>query len=576
MKITLLLPRWRPELELRVITGTNDIRYLDFNRFLYCGVPTTQQIHSGHVLHAGRDKHITGLNTLCKEALSSGSVSSSTVVNYYVEIRRYILFCDENNSELFTKKSIVDYCEKIYQRVQRNEIKRTAYSSQTSKLRGVLSLLDIPSSWFDNIAVVSTSCTESYEAYSRSDLNKMLPLLRALFKQTSRQFLQSPDKHRLANSNKSTMTFTWQGKDHPVCGAINKMMSAATFLLAYYTYTNSSQLYHLIRPSQAVFSTKDQWYSMPVFKRRAFKVIHVDMGEHSFQIPKYSMEFFDRLLVVSRCIDSRDGALLLNSCRGKLYKPMSGRMLTEFVNTFFRIQFPVYDNRGRLLRPQISRFRETGSHLTAYFHGDVAAGVALNNTRRIRQRHYSTGNKDENQRMMQEAVSIRSEQARNRSTVTEARSSLGIKVLTLEEYNKRLMPALSASAHGSHCGEPFGEKSQKFTRKASQHQLSGGEKLACADLLQCFGCEHQVIVQSVDDIWCLLSFMACIEESLYLHLDNQHYKKNYEDVITFIDTTILPQISRRIRIKAERKLADTGRHPLWLEAESVILLASGK
>ncbi|MEZ9955443.1 hypothetical protein AB4395_23620, partial [Vibrio splendidus] len=72
------------------------------------------------------------------------------------------------------------------------------------------------------------------------------------------------------------------------------------------------------------------------------------------------------------------------------------------------------------------------------------------------------------------------------------------------------------------------------------------------------------------DIWCLLSFKACIEESLYLHLDASHYCKNFEDIVTFIDEKILPNIHNRLLRQAEEKLDDDGYHPLWDEADSVL------
>lgn len=136
--------------------------------------------------------------------------------------------------------------------------------------------------------------------------------------------------------------------------------------------------------------------------------------------------------------------------------------------------------------------------------------------------------------MTQETALIRAVQAKHKSSISEARKILDIKILTLEEYTKRMIPGLSKSAHGSHCKEPFGLKSEKFSRKASQHKLSVGYRLACADLLECFRCEHQVIVQSVDDIWCLLSFKECIEKSLYLHLNSNHYKKTSKKLLCIL------------------------------------------
>ena len=93
----------------------------------------------------------------------------------------------------------------------------------------------------------------------------------------------------------------------------------------------------------------------------------------------------------------------------------------------------MFDNRGRELRPQISRFRETGSQLIEYNQGDIVRGDLLNNTLATRKRHYSTGNKHENQKMTQETALIRAVQAKNKSSISEARKKLDIKILTLEE-----------------------------------------------------------------------------------------------------------------------------------------------
>jgi len=564
---------WRPELQLTVLNGTNNLRNLDFNRLLYRGVPSAKEIISGNGVFAYREEIILTLKDRFEEALKSGSVSSPTLVNYYVEIRRYIQYCEKNHLELFTHNSAKRYCDFLYQRVMRCETKSTAYSSQRSKLNGVFSLLDKPQNWFDDVIVASRDDVEPFEAYSQSDLKKLLPLLRALFKQTSKQFLTSPDKHRIAYKNVPTMNFRWNGKDYPLCTAINKMMSAATFLLAYYTFSNSTQLYNLNRPNRTSYSLKDTWYSMPAFKRRSFKVIHIEMGKHSIDIPKYSMDFFDKLLEVSKCIDGSENALLLSICVENKFRPLNGRTLTDFINTFLKKHFPMFDNRGRELRPQISRFRETGSQLIEYNQGDIARADLLNNTLETRRRHYSTGNKHENQKMTQETALIRAVQAKHKSSISEAREILDIKILTLEEYTKRIVPGLSKSAHGSHCKEPFGSKSDKFNRKTSQHKLSTGHRLACADLLECFGCEHQVIVQSVDDIWCLLSFKESIEESLYLHLDSSHYKKNFEETVIYIEKIIIPKISKKITQKAENKLLDIGRHPLWRAIDTALFIA---
>ncbi|EOX1298533.1 hypothetical protein ACPDLO_003578, partial [Vibrio cholerae] len=145
--------------------------------------------------------------------------------------------------------------------------------------------------------------------------------------------------------------------------------------------------------------------------------------------------------------------------------------------------------------------------------------------------------------------------------------------LVIEAENKINLPNLSRTSNGGSCAAPFGEKSQKYTKKAQTQGLAKeGEQLACADLLGCFGCPEQVIVQSISDIWCLLSFKVCIEESLFLHLDASHYKKNFENIVQFIEQKILPSINQQIIRKVETKLNDDGLHPIWSDSESILSL----
>ncbi|WP_462160732.1 hypothetical protein [Pseudoalteromonas maricaloris] len=121
------------------------------------------------------------------------------------------------------------------------------------------------------------------------------------------------------------------------------------------------------------------------------------------------------------------------------------------------------------------------------------------------------------------------------------------------------------------CQDPFGKRSEKFTKKASNTNSALGEKIACADLLNCFGCEHQVIIQSVDDIWCLFSFKSCLEESIFFHLDEQHFNQNFTEVIQYIEINIIPNLDKSIVKQAEMKLDELGRHPLWQDANSMMM-----
>lgn len=563
---------WNPELCIQLDTSYNHLA--DFNRFMVKGFPSTASLQQGGRFEdANRDGFILQMKSRFDDFMSEGK-SHESLYSIYTKCSRYLRWCDEHNEEAFTQRTTKAYFEFLYKEVLLGKIKRTTYTQKRSvMLRLFCDYLDLPSAYFDNITVTDKSDTESFEAYTRSDLNQLLPFLRSLFKQTAKQFIAAPEKHIDAHHNVPTMTFNWKGEQYKLCCGISKMMCAGTYLLAYYTYANTSDLFQLKQPNNASTSVGEIWYTMPAFKRRSYKTIQVEMGGHELDIPKYAMHFFDTLLDASRLISTDPNATLLQTVVSKQRAPLKTLTLQSFLRLWVEKYFTFTDQTGRRLRPVVSRFRETGAQITTYHQGELANNTTLNNTPNTRKHSYSTGNRTANNGMMQDAMSLREQEIKQGESTKEAQKSLGIDVLVIEAENKINLPNLSRTPNGGSCSEPFGEKSEKYTRKALQHGLiKDGEKLACADLLSCFGCPDQIIVQSLSDIWCLLSFKSCIEESLYRHLDAQHYKKNFEGIIDFIDTQILPNIKSSLLRAAEEKLDDEGLHPNWDDAESVLNL----
>lgn len=565
------LSGWQPELCIQL--DINSIQKADFNRFLVKHFPSTQLLQQGGQFEdAEREGVILQLKQSFDKEIEEGG-SHFTLYNVFSTASLYLRWCDKQSVNAFTKCSIEGYMSHQNDRVMLGLMKDSTYA----RIRGEMSILfikylDLSHHYFDNVVVRDSSDTEPYEAYTRSDLNQLLPFLRQVFKQTQKQFIAFPEKHFDAYKNVSTMTFHWQGKQYPLYGGISKMMCAGAFLLAYYTHSNTGNLLQLRQPDNASTTLDEVWYTMPAFKRRAFKTIQVEMCGHELDIPKYALDFFDKLREASMLIDTGEQPLLLQTVTANKVQPIKAITLRSFAD-WMEAHFSFTDQTGRRLRPMISRFRETGAQLTAFHQGDMANDIMLNNTPNTRKKHYSEGNKTTNNGMMQDTMAIREEQAKSKVNTSQARQNLAIDVLVIEQENSIKLPNLSRTSSGSSCNNPFGEKSEKYTRQARRHGLAKeGERLACADLLACFGCPEQVIVQSVADIWCLLSFKACIEESLYLHLDASHYSNNFKAIISFIDQKILPNLHAKVLKQAEARLNDDGLHPAWGEADSILNL----
>ncbi|PSW43362.1 MULTISPECIES: hypothetical protein [Photobacterium] len=572
MRNVTYLSAWKPELCIDLDTEGND--KADFNRLLFKHCPSTSLLQQARgVENAYRESFIIQLKCRFDEAIEEGK-SHNSLYTIFRETFNYLKWCDEQNAPSFTQLSLEGYMSHLDSKVMLGLLKSSTYGRIRSNITVLFAqYLELPHYYFDNVVIRGKSDLKSFEAYTRSDLNQLLPFLRQLFKQTQKQFIEAPERHIKAYISVPTMIFEWQGQQYKLCGAISKMMCAGTYLLAYYTYANTGDLFQLKRPDNASMTMGEVWYTMPAFKRRAFKTIQVEMGGHELEIPKYALDFFDKLLIASKLIDDREETRLLQTIVSEKAQPMKNSTLQGFLKRWVEKHFTFTNQTGHRLRPVVSRFRETGSQLTAYHQGELANNVMLNNTSSVRKKHYSRGSRVANNGMMQDAMDIREEQIKSKVNTKQAQENLDIKVLVIEREYKINIPNLSRTPNGGSCASPFGEKSKKYTKKAQARGLTKkDEQLACADLLECFGCPDQVIVQSVADIWCLLSFKECIEESLYVHLDASHYRKNFEAITQFIEQKILPHLDKKILKLAESKLDNSGFHPAWSDSSSVLSL----
>ncbi len=570
-----LIAPWVEHLCIPIRNGANAHLLLDFNRYRYRGVPKTHEIKQGNVQLLDRDDIA---QRLFITITSKDDASPATKGNAFTAARRHFAFCDAQTPPLqpLSEMAFVKELEHNSIRQRLGEIK----DSTESKLRGDLSSLyqwlDLPMRHvYPQGGRSGRTQAEPTRGYSDADLKQLLPLLRSIFKQLYQQFIIDPELHIQASSNAHTMVFSWKGKDYPVAGGASKIFYVATFLLSYYTWSNSTVLYSLRRPQTSTHTISSNWYQMPAFKRRAFKTITVELGDHKkLEIPKYATQFFDQLMTVSKLVDPKPDGLLLPaySYRKRKVQMMSGCLLNDFKANWLTKYFPMTDERGDVLWPTPRRFRATGSHLTLALRGTLEAAILLDNTPRTIALAYSSGNPHENDLMNRDTSQTLEQIVRDRQGVESAkqkvREAQKVEVLAYEAYIRRASPPIR-SAHGSYCKDPMGAMAEKFTSRARAHGLiTENENLACADLIKCWSCGHQVLVESVTDLWCALSFRECIEESAGLHINNAHYQKNFGEALAKIDLR-LKQLSPKIVQQAKRKLADEGRHPLWIDVDSM-------
>lgn len=553
-------PLFNYKILMEVKDGGNHNRTLDFNRYNYLHFPIREDIKRGRGL-------------ICQRSVSAESIYiafrdsdySLVTKNYIFEhLRQYIKFCDKYSHPIFTNESVKHYSDELIYKNKSGALKNSSYTAIISATKRLFVLLDLPGRWFDELPTLGRSQAEPFKSYSASDLKKLLPILRSFFKQISNSFLQNPKFYLSQGKNQTTMYFRWNGKIYPVYSSISQLMASAVYLLSYYTWGNTTTLFSLQRPEISKENVSNEWYQMQAFKRRAFRIITLQLGEHGhINIPKYSLEFLNQLIKVSKAV-SVDSVLLFQTGAFNRTTPLSASHLQCF-NKFLKTKFNLTDDKGCRLSPVISRFRATGSQLMQVHYSHIQAASLLGNSPQTTRRHYSEGNEYDNQCMLQDSVSILADKAKYGGSIEFAkdrrRNDLKVEILTYENLLKMKSPPMQ-QAHGSYCNNPLGEQAEKFLSRALRHDLLTTEKFVCSDLLMCFSCPHQVIVTEVTDIWSLLSFKECLEESIYKHVDYLHFHRNYDAILGAIEY-ILKSISQKVLAKATQKLRNEGVHPLW-------------
>lgn len=556
-------------LTLTIKGGDHRVNVIDFDCYNFLGFPAKKnRTSSQRVLRPVSAEYIFIV-------FRDSDYADATKFYHYASLRKYVAYCDKMALIVFSHESVLAWGGDLIERNKSGQLKNSTCTMLLSAIKQCFILLGKPGHWFDAIPTLGKSQATPYSAYSDNDLKKLLPLLRTLFKQLSGQFLAAPERHLFATNFAPTMTFAWKGANIKIYGAVSKMMAAATYLMSYYTWANTTSLLTIQRPDETTQSTKEKWYQMPVFKRRSFRIITLRFGDHGeLNIPKYSLEFFNLLLRVSGLIafhwkhDAPPGLLI--TCRNSQAASMRASELSNF-NKFLINNFHLQDDKGSRLSPVISRFRTTGSQIMQSHHTPAVTAGLLGNSPGTVRRHYSEGSDFDNQSMLQDAVTIMADKARYGENIARAKDrrkeTLKVEFLTYETLLRMHAPPMK-QAHGSYCRAPFGEQAEKFSNKVLRHGLLSTEKLACSDLMRCFSCPHQVIVAESCDIWCLMSFKECVEESIYQHLDHHHFYLNYASVLSAIDK-ILDRIDPGIMRDATSRLLDEGRHPLWQEPLSL-------
>jgi hypothetical protein len=312
----------------------------------------------------------------------------------------------------------------------------------------------------------------------------------------------------------------------------------------------------------------DIWFEQSVLKPRANKFVSISIGDNgTFHVPKYALRFFENLLKLSKEL-SLSRHLLFQSKSNKV-APLEEMHISTF-SKWVQSTFHLKDDNGNLLKPTNRKFRASGSYRYLMLTGsEIETSILLGNTPQVLKRHYSSGNEGENNHQLM-ATALTLENSIKCSGIEEAkkqtRLELDVEILPYEEFLGKYSATLGQKTSiGTACKNPHTDQAKKYQRKMNFNPKSFEvQNLACSDITNCFFCKNQVIIEDIDDIWCLMSFKQSVLDSKEVHINEDQFQKNFSKLLSQIDL-ILYKINPVIRRKAENKLNSIGRHPIWPE-----------
>ncbi|MDV5246782.1 hypothetical protein [Shewanella xiamenensis] len=201
-----------------------------------------------------------------------------------------------------------------------------------------------------------------------------------------------------------------------------------------------------------------------------------------------------------------------------------------------------------------SRLRETAAKLARRKANRTELHISqiLNNQYRTVLRHYSEGNHYDNQLIMSQGLSVIEKMSKGSSlelSKAEVAAELAIPAI---KYDELIGSKASLNGVGVACFQ------QTQLPVESGNAVAGK---ACFDYESCIKCQYAKLINDVEPLYRLLSFLECMEESwlYYPERFSRNLGKAIEQYRKVISSTLSPSIIQQ----AQSKLDTEGRHMLW-------------
>lgn len=547
-------------LRLHLESGVATTTVIDFNRFRFLGIPTRYEISKG--INAHRDPSVYRWFNCFN---NNNVYADRTLHGYIHDFIKYIRVCDKQRVDPESEGAVTLWERHLVEQVRLNGMNVNSARKLISSIKTILGMLDHDcKSWFSTYSIFRSEINPT-KSYSDQELAKLLRLFYPMFKQLFKQIIKNPKIYVSSRRGEKNSIFIYQNHTIKLSNALNKCFCSAYFLLSYFTLSNCSSILKMQKVERNS-NGKYIWFEQSVLKPRANKYVSISIGDNgTFHVPKYALRFFESLLELSHAVSSNNH--LFFQLINQQIRPLESHDLSVF-SKWIQTTFSLKDDNGDILKITNQKFRASGSYRYLMLTGsDVDTSILLGNTPQVLKRHYSTGNEGDNNNQLR-ATALTLENIVKCSDINSAkenvRKELNIEILPYEEFlGKYSTTHGQKTPIGTSCKNPYSDQAEKYKRKMNFNPKDFSvDKLACSDITNCFFCKNQVVIESVDDIWCLISFKLSVLDSKEFHASEDQYQKNFFELMKRIDL-ILFKVNPIVRRNAEKKLDSVGRHPMW-------------
>lgn len=193
--------------------------------------------------------------------------------------------------------------------------------------------------------------------------------------------------------------------------------------------------------------------------------------------------------------------------------------------------------------------------------------VALFNNINTAAKNYSSGNAEENNQQLQNAMNIYTIALTNSKDIQIVRDNIEkINVIDIKDIASLKQENSQITSSGIFClNSKSGKEPEIFQRKINQLQINNLNSINCANILACFNCKNSIIVNDFENIYLLKSFYNYLNNIVYdsdtssLFSDKNAVKNALIGISIILDNKVDKQLIKKV----DKHISKIGNHPLW-------------